>query len=493
MSGNDIVTNYSSDKPYKVYGYDQWWGDGWDPLEYGRDFDFDRPFFEQFDELLHDVPRLFLYNPFSENSQYTNHSYHNKNCYLTFDSAYNEDTLYSTNLIVKLKDSMDCMTAEEGEFLYWNIYTKKNYNCKFVVHCSGCMDSDFLYDCKGCSSCFMCHGLRNKQYYINNTKYSQSEYEEKMKEYNLGSYKKLEKLKGDFMKMVKGDAIHKNLHIDNSENCMGDYIFNSKNVRWSFYADNCEDIAYCFDALGNKDCMDTYESSIDCELQYDCYACNESSMMRFCVLCHFSHGLEYCDYCFHCKDCFGCTGLKKKQYCIFNKQYTKEEYEELRGRIVAKMKESGEYGEFFPVAISPFGYNETMAQEFSPLAKEVALEKGYKWQDKDKKSYLPANYNLADDVKDESEDVMGAVLACGSCGKNYKFMPKEWALYKRWGLAVPRQCFDCRHEDRVLGFRNVRALWNKSCGKCGKDFLTSYGGDEVKKLYCEECYLKEVY
>ncbi len=55
-TGKTIVSIYSPDKPLKVYHQDFWWSDAWNPLDYGRDFDFNRPFFEQFDELFRDVP-----------------------------------------------------------------------------------------------------------------------------------------------------------------------------------------------------------------------------------------------------------------------------------------------------------------------------------------------------------------------------------------------------------------------------------------------------
>lgn len=79
--------------------------------------------------------------------------------------------------------------------------------------------------------------------------------------------------------------------------------------------------------------------------------------------------------CFYSSDLFACIGLRNKQYCIFNKQYTKEEYELLVAKIIAHMQKTGERGEFFPAQISPFGYNETMAMEFFPLSKEQATKR----------------------------------------------------------------------------------------------------------------------
>jgi hypothetical protein len=47
---------YSPDKSYKVYSQDEWWSDKWDAMDYGRDFDFSRGFFEQINELIINVP-----------------------------------------------------------------------------------------------------------------------------------------------------------------------------------------------------------------------------------------------------------------------------------------------------------------------------------------------------------------------------------------------------------------------------------------------------
>ena len=39
------------------------------------------------------------------------------------------------------------------------------------------------------------------------------------------------------------------------------------------------------------------------------------------------------------------------------------------------------YGEFFPSEISPFCYNETIAQEYFPLSKEKILDSGKKYRE----------------------------------------------------------------------------------------------------------------
>ena len=42
----------------------------------------------------------------------------------------------------------------------------------------------------------------------------------------------------------------------------------------------------------------------------------------------------------------------------------------------------GEWGEFFPSSLSPFGYNETVAQEYFPMTREEVIGKTlFNWSD----------------------------------------------------------------------------------------------------------------
>jgi hypothetical protein len=63
-------------------------------MDYGMDFDFSKSFTENFIELMSGVPRCAIINKNSENSEYTNISANNKNCYMIIESANNEDCYY---------------------------------------------------------------------------------------------------------------------------------------------------------------------------------------------------------------------------------------------------------------------------------------------------------------------------------------------------------------------------------------------------------------
>lgn len=94
-TGKQIISIYSSDKPYIVYDQKVWWGDDWSGFDYGRNFDFSRTFFEQFNELLISTPKVSILNTRCENSEYTNHTIQSKNCYLCVGTTKSEDCYYS--------------------------------------------------------------------------------------------------------------------------------------------------------------------------------------------------------------------------------------------------------------------------------------------------------------------------------------------------------------------------------------------------------------
>lgn len=77
-----------------------------------------------------------------------------------------------------------------------------------------------------------------------------------------------------------------------------------------------------------------------------------------------------------------------------NLAYSVHEYEELCGKIIEHMESTGEWGEYFPHELSPFGYNETVAQEYFPMEEKEVKEKGWNWYDgENKNTYMGAFYS----------------------------------------------------------------------------------------------------
>jgi hypothetical protein len=243
---------------------------------------------------------------------------------------------------------------------------------------------------------------------------------------------------------------------------------------------------------------------------YECITSGlEGYNLKFCFNCFENvRDLEYCMYCIGSKDCFGCVGLFKKQYCIFNKQYTKEEYNELREKIISHMnmmpyvdanKRSYSYGEFFPFDLSPIAYNESMAQDFYPIGKAQAEHDGHVWHDVIAKEFLittKAN-DVPDSLHDVDETILSEVISCKKCDKAYKIIPAELRFYKKIGIPLPRMCPDCRFVER-FSYINPPELWHRGCmnilveGKCPNEFETSYAPNRPEIVYCESCYQQEI-
>ncbi|MBI5621499.1 hypothetical protein HY933_01365 [Candidatus Falkowbacteria bacterium] len=502
FSGRPTISAFSPDSGLVVYDQRDWWGDGWDPLEYGREFDFSRPFFEQFQQLQQVVPHFSLYNINPVNSDYINFGIDNKNVYLGFSSVRCEDCYYCAN-ITDVRDCVDCLfTHDRSELCYETVDVNDCYHGSYLQECDGLTDCAFCYDCRGCTECFGCVNLRNRQHCWFNEQLSEREYRLRRSQLDLGSYTVVEQLKEKFKQHCLSQP-HRFAVLTKSVDCNGDHLYNSKNLQSCFDCLGCEDGVYCYRAMNAKDIRDCY-GLLDSELIYESMASAQHNV-AFSVQSYFDEHIRYCDLCFSCTHCFGCISLRHKQYCLLNKQYTEAEYRQLVPKIVEHMKTTGEWGQFFPAALSPFGYNETLAMEEFPLSQETALAKGFRWNDNlpfssGQETMKPGD--LPDHIKDVPDSIVSEVLLCMQCNKNYKIIPQELKFYRQQGLALPRRCFSCRHANR-LHLRNPRRLYPRQCmceqvghqhiGRCSVEFETTYAPDRPERVYCEECYQKEIY
>ncbi len=498
-TGKEIVSNYSPDKKNIVYDVSYWFSDAWDQFSTGMYFDFSRSFFEQFEELIKIAPRPNLQrNPeYDENADFTNYAGKNKNCYLIFDSDKNRDCYYSYS-INSCENTVDCFRSENCEICYECIDCRKCYKSISLQNCTNCNDSAFLKNCISCKNCFGSMNLRSKEFYFLNEKCTKEEYEKKMEAVKFNTFSGLKNMQTKFSKFLKKFP-HKYMEGVQNENVFGNYLTNCKNAEYCFDSRNLWDCKFITQAFDNaKDCMNCTEIGDGVELFYEsCYSGYNGNSLKFT-----SHSLgqvynlTYCYFCPNCSDCFGCFGLRKTKYCIFNKKYTKEEYEQLVPKIIEHMQNTGEWGEFFPVRISPFCYNETHAQDYFPLTKEAVLKRGWKWKENDNTipkvdKIIPAN-KLPDDIKDIPDDILNWAIRCEVTNKPYKIIPQELKFYRDHNLPIPRRHPDQRHKDR-MSLRNPRKLWSRNCDKCTKEIQTTYSPERPEKVLCEECYLKEVY
>ena len=500
----DIISMYSSDKPYPVYCPKCYYSDKWDQYSFNQDIDFERPFFEQYKELQNKVPRLSLYGFDSVNSDFCNYEANNKNCYLSFRMANSENCNYCYFFF----DSNDCVDSSyvrKSQLLYNCFECRNSYNSRFLVESKDSHDCAYSYDLRNCSNCLFCWNLRNKKYHIKNKPVSKEEFKKAWKEYVSGSRKKTRQAKDKFNQIYQKKAIHKYNKIINCQNVRGINLVNSKNIFEVYNCTESENIRYGNDMEKTKDSMDVF-GPLFSEMLYEI-----SSVNFNCYRIFFSSFIDkscrdvwYSSYLNNSEDCFGCISLKKAKYCIFNKQYSKKEYQQLKDKLVIHMKKTKEFGENIPIKLSPFAYNESTVMDVYPLSKEQALKKGYFWKDD-----LPGIYgkesikqkDIPDDIKDVPKDIIKDIIVCVDCGRNYKVIKQELDFYKKHKISFPEKCSDCRYREREQLYKIPRKLIKQRCTceesdhkhhinkRCPNKFESSYSKKQGKEnIWCEECY-----
>ncbi len=349
-----------------------------------------------------------------------------------------------------------------------------------------------------------------------NEQYSKEEYEKKIAGYQLGSARARKELYKQFRKVIEEQALRRFAIIEKSVAVSGNSIINSKNCLYAFDAHKVEDSKYAVVCGDAKNTMDSYHYGFACELIYESHALIHDYDVKFSHLSYDNSHLEYCDSCHNSENLFGCVGMKQGKYCIFNKRYEEGEYAALKEKIIAHMKETGEYGEFFPPALSPFGYNETQGNIYMPFTKEEAIAKGYKWED-----LVPGTFGketmkpeaIPDDIKEAQDLIVKEALACVQCKRNYNIIQAELNFYRRTQIPIPRLCPECRYRRR-LELRLPRKLWHRKCmcagaasengnwkntgrhshgdDHCEISFETPYAPERKEIVYCEACYQNEV-
>ncbi len=285
-----------------------------------------------------------------------------------------------------------------------------------------------------------------------------------------------------------------------------------------------------------KDSMDT-DYGDNGSIFYETLSAGEDGAFKtmFCMIVWGGVETYYSQHSFNSSSLFACIGLRNKSYCILNKQYTKEEYETLVPKIIKHMNDMPyidkkgrvyKYGEFFPPELSPFSYNETIAQEYFPLTKEEAINQGYSWKDPEPRNYQITlkTPDLPDHIKDVKDSILNDIIQCAhqlggetakcneQCTQAFRVIPQELDFLRKMNLPLPRLCPNCRHYQRIKQ-RNPLKLWHRRCQcnnqdtrnkyqntiehehkdqPCPNEFETTYAPERPEIVYCEKCYLKEV-
>ncbi len=186
--------------------------------------------------------------------------------------------------------------------------------------------------------------------------------------------------------------------------------------------------------------------------------------------------------------------MKKGEFCVLNTPYSRAEYEELVPRIIAKMTSDGEWGEYFPPTLSPYGYNESIAQDYFPLTRSEAISSGFTWSDytapRPRGKAEIAAADLPDGLVDTPDSIIEQVIIPSS-GRAFRLTGPELAFYRSMGLPLPRE----HYEDRLIARLkrlNPRALYQRACFKCNAKIESSFAPQRSERVLCASCYQQQV-
>ncbi len=505
--GIKTLTMYRPEDPTKVFCDPCWWADDWDGTEYAMDYDPSRNFLEQWSELRSKTPHYAkdaLYTSL-KNCDYTNAIAFSKDCYMTFWADYCE-YVYHSAFLNTVKDTLDVFRAYKSELCYQSVGLGRCNKMFFSHTCDDCSNVWFSRNCYGCSDCIGCVNLRGKNYCILNQQYSKEDYTNKVKELRLDTRDGIHNFKKRAHEFWHTLPYREYTGNSQNLNVSGDYIYESKNAHNCYMCSGVEDSKYCqFVSVPKaENCMDYYGWGNGASLAYETAVSGEDIQnIKFSFGC-FGSGmnLEYCGFCIGAKNNFGCANLKRREYCILNKQYSKDDFQKLRDRIVEDMKSNPyvdslgriyPYGEFFPPQFAPFPYIDSNASKFFEKTKEQALQEGYNWADKTENTYQKtiSGNELPQSIAETTESVLNEIIGCTVCGRCYRIPQGEFVLYQKMNLPIASECPKCREKERFT-VTNMPKTYEANCARCAKAIKTMHDPVEGKIVYCESCYQQEI-
>lgn len=484
------VSMYDPESPAQLITNAEWHGNTFDPLAYGQQYDPRRSFFEQWHELSLRVPRSYLIqDPESENSPWGIYDLFVKNSYFTYANLECEQALYS-DISVQCKHIVDCTSCVRCEVCYETVQCFDSSHLSFCERCEGCLNLWFCLGCRNCHDCFGCTNLRGKSFCWLNEQLTEQEYRERLAQADLRDHRALEQWQ-ERIQPLWGEAVRSAGRNYQSEESFGDDLASCKQVKGISILEG-QRLYNVFAGARSTDCVDllpcnSLERSASCIYSGNGYENHACSLSWECVDVAYSELLTACEHC------FGCIGLRHKQFCILNKQYSEEEYWRVVDHLKTDMLKRGEYGEYFPYTTTLFAYNTSHADAAFPLSKQEALTLGARWYDFVQESSntilsveeLPTRL----DAKQLSADTH--FYRCPVSQRPFRFVQPEWDFHQEKQLALARLHPTVRRKQRFAQLQPLY-LTERTCGRCQKEIFARYPLSHKGPVWCETCYEKYV-
>jgi len=401
-------------------------------------YDFTKGFFENFSTLFKSVNLSTSTNLLSaENANYADRVAWSKNVYLSNIVVVGcENVMYSVSVKDQCRNIYNTILAwDHCENVYMWFGIIRWFNIFYSRYIYNCSDIRFSQNLLWCHECLFCNDLENKSYYIHNKQLTKKLYFEEKK-------KILSKKPSFYDWYLSLNIQGKNL----ASTCVqGDFIIQSEDITQSKLVYRNKGGHNLFLVWWEK----WNENMFDCIVSWspyssDCYAiCNSwkiehgyiGDILWSCSHVYYSFDLHHCSYC------LWCVWLKNKDFCIFNKQYSKEDWFGEVDKIFQIMKNEWVLGEYFPSSMNPFNYNDTLAYLIEDIPEEEVRAEGYLWRDKKMVVDIPSwldvvNTQLLDQYR-WNEEILEKVIQ-DQDGEIYRISAMEYWFLETHSLPLPR-------------------------------------------------------
>jgi len=475
-----------------------------DPEWHAKDFssitqevDPSQPFFDQLRVFELKVPFMATFNRVEPENSITLFSFGDRNSYFTF-ACQSERCFFSAGAFQVENSSLLWLTSQTTDS-HWVLKSQRLFRCRYIRESLDCIDGAFLFDCRNCQNCFGASNKRNRQYVFMNEQLTKEEYEKRLAEIDLGKRSEVEKYSQMFDEMLAREGVWPENFNVNTQESSGEYLTNA--VR-------------CFE------CFDSYDAPTDqyrCAWNYganqnnahmwgsldssDCYmtvACPNSNKTNFSYR---SFRLDNCEFCMmssDLRDCFGCIGLKKKQFCIFNKQYSEVDYWRLVDELKCAMLERGEYGSYLPTSMSSTYVPESGAVIYAGASPEElarfggnlfdAETDGATGADRVDPSKARRREDIPDSIDEITDDWIGVPIYDEVSKRTFTFLRPEVEHYRALRIAPPNTHF-IRRLCEVSHAGQVTTFTRAACAKCQQAVTVAKNiRYPHRRIYCKSCY-----
>jgi len=384
----------------------------------------------------------------SENSEYSDMVLNGKNTYLSTISVYDCENIFYSFATREWSTNVfnSTMVFESSNNVYESKSIISSSNIFFSHYLSNCYDMWFCSNCIWCSDCIACDKLENQTYCIKNKQYSKEEYD-RLKD----------KILSDKWHYTTSSSKLNNLWSNNgSTNVVGSFLVNSTDITNGYYSYNIKtgrNIMYMWWAGENENMYDIFVGwAIQWQHFYAVQGAWNSEHIYCSIGINDSAGIFYSMYCSQCSFCLWCIGLQNKQFCILNKQYSKEEWHQKVDEIFAQMEQDGTLWEFFPPSMNPFYFNDTAAYLIDPtFTKEEVTKLWYLRRDEPIKVDIPASAEVVQTSElDQYEwfdsqwkwSIHSSILKkiiIDTQGNYYRIVQMEYDFLVKHGLPLPRK------------------------------------------------------